>query len=206
MSLIAGITGPVAGKTSDKLLINIGGLTMAVATPLPTLAQAPLSEVITLHAHLVVREDDLALYGFTTAEERDLFVRLLGVSGVGAKVGMALLSTHSVDALCAAIINGDMQRLTRTPGVGLKLAQRLSLELKTSLTKFLANLPPSIHADGPARETIIGAATNESDVTDALTGLGYSAAEVQSALRTIPDASATPLDALIMKVLRILAH
>ena len=205
MSLIAALTGTIAGKTLDQALVGVGGVVFAVAAPLPTLSQLTVGNEATLYTHLIVREDDLALYGFATTEERDLFVKLLGVSGVGARLGLAMLSTHAPEALCRAIINEDIDRLARTPGIGKKLAQRLALELKAPLAKFLAGLPPS--ADGePLPAGSMGVDTRDADVVEALTGLGYSANEAQAALRAVPEAATFSLDELIVRALRILAR
>ncbi len=201
MSLIAGISGTVAGKTLDRALIQVGGLTFAVAAPLPTLSQLVVGSEAALHTHLIVREDDLQLYGFATTEERDLFVTLLGVSGVGARLGIAMLSTHSPEAICRAILGDDVDRLARTPGIGKKMAQRIALELKGPITKLMAGAPAMTGM--PAASA---ADTRGQDAVDALTGLGYSAAEAQSALRGIPDGDTLTLDELIVRALRVLAR
>jgi Holliday junction DNA helicase RuvA len=206
VSLIAGITGTVAGKTLDKILILVGGITFAIAVPLTTLGQVTLGETTTLHTHLQVREDDLALFGFSTTEERDLFVRLIGVSGVGTRIGMAMLSTHSVESIYHSIIHEDLDKLSRTPGVGKKLAQRLVLELKIPLEKALAGLPLNVDGEGFESGQISTGITREGDIIEALTGLGYSANEVQGSLRKNPDILKLSLDEAIVKTLRILAR
>ena len=206
MSLIAGIAGVVEAKTLDRALLRVGGITFAVAAPLPTLSQLVVGNEAALHTHLIVREDDLALYGFATAEERDLFVILLGVSGVGARLGLAMLSTHSPEALCRAILGDDIDRLSRTPGIGKKMAQRIALELKTPVTKFMANAPGIAALSGMDLPSIAPADSRQSDAVEALTGLGYSATEAQAALRAIPNAADLSLDELIVKALRTLAR
>jgi Holliday junction DNA helicase RuvA len=207
LSLIAGISGAVEAKTLDSVLVRVGGFVLAVAAPLPTLGQLTLGATVTLHTHLLVREDDLALYGFASAEERDLFARLLAVSGVGPRLGLALLSTLSAEALCRAILSEDIERLARTPGVGKKTAQRLVIELKGPITKMLAAYPDLAGAGGAAAGPMLPAGSSiESDAVEALTGLGYSAAEVMQALRAIPDAASLPLDELIVRALRSLAR
>ena len=204
MSLIAGIAGTIAGKTLDRALIQVGGITFAVAAPLPTLSQLVVGNEAALHTHLIVREDDLQLYGFATTEERDLFVTLLGVSGVGARLGIAMLSTHSPEAICRAILGDDIDRLARTPGIGKKMAQRIALELKGPITKLMAGSPGMASAtDMPAGSP---ADTRQQDAVEALTGLGYSAAEAQSALRGILDGDTLTLDELIVRALRVLAR
>lgn len=205
MSLIAGLAGRVEAKTLDRALVRVGGITFAVAAPLPTLSQLVIGNEATLHTHLIVREDDLALYGFATAEERDLFVILLGVSGVGARLGLAMLSTHSIEALCRAILGDDIDRLARAPGIGKKMAQRIALELKAPITKFVANAP-GIAALSGMDLPVASPTARQTDAVEALTGLGYSAAEAQAALRAIPNANDLSLDELIVKALRTLAR
>ncbi len=207
MSLIAGLSGTVEGKTLDRVLVRAGSFVLSVAAPLPTIAQLTLGSEVMLHTHLIVREDDLALFGFASAEERDLFVILLNVSGVGARLGLALLSTHTPDAICRAILSDDVDRLARTPGIGKKMAQRIALELKAPITKLMANAPGIAAAAGgnlPSPGT--PADTRERDAVEALTGLGYSAAEAQQALRNIPNAADLSLDELIVRALRTLAR
>lgn len=204
MTLIAGVTGIVAGKALDQAFVSVGGIVLGIAIPLPTLSQLTLGSETTLHTHLLVREDDLALYGFATMEERDLFVKLIAVSGVGPRLGLAMLSAHAPDALCRAILNDDLDRLSRTPGIGKKLAQRLVLELKAPITKFMASAPNLAAAAGATTYSMKD--TRDMDAVDALTGLGYGAPEVQAALRNVPDAENLSLDELIVKVLRVLAR
>lgn len=207
MSLITGITGLFVGRNGDSAHIRVGGITFAVTVPLPEISMLQINEEVSLFTHFIVREEDMSLYGFVSSEERDLFTKLLNVSGVGARLSIALVSTHTVEALCRAIINEDLDRLTRTPGVGKKLAQRLVLELKTPITKFLEGLP-DLPGESTQREIGQGPAAKvrERDIIDAVAGLGYSANEVQAALRFIPDASDLSLDQVIVKVLRVLAQ
>jgi Holliday junction DNA helicase RuvA len=206
LSLIAGLAGVVEAKTLDRVLLRVGGVTFAVAAPLPTLSQLIVGNAASLHTHLIVREDDLALYGFATAEERDLFVILLNVSGVGARLGIAMLSTHTPEALCRAILADDIDRLARTPGIGKKMAQRIALELKTPITKFMANAPGLAGMSEADIPVAARGDTRQADAVDALTGLGYSVGEAQAALRSIPDAATLSLDELIVKALRALAR
>ncbi len=200
MSLIAGLSGIVASKTLDRVVLRVGGVSFSVAAPLPLLSQLVVGDTAELHTHLLVREDDLALFGFGSEDERDLFVTLLGVSGVGARLGLAMLSNHSPDALRQAIASEDLDRLTRTPGIGKKLAQRIVLELKPVISKQIAHMPAIPGGDTSSADA------RESDVIEALTGLGYSAAEAQSALRAIPDMNTMALDEVIVRALRLLAR
>lgn len=198
--MIAALSGVVQAKTLDRAHLAVGGVVFAVAAPLPALSQLVVGEPATLHTHLVVREDDLALYGFSTPEDRDLFVTLIGVGGVGPRLGLAMLATHSAGALRTAIAGDDIEKLARTPGIGRKLAQRIVLELKAAMLKQLAGTPGLATPGAPAADT------RDADAIEALTGLGYSAAEALAALRKIPDSAAMPLDELIVRALRALAR
>ncbi len=207
MSLIAGVTGIVEAKTLDQAHIRVGGIVLAVAAPLPTLSQLTVGASATLHTHLIVREDDLALYGFASVDERELFVRLISVGGVGPRLGLAMLSTLSPDALCRAILSEDVDRLARTPGIGKKTAQRLIIELKAPLTKLMAGAPSLAGGDfAPGAAAMPADDVRDRDAVDALTGLGYSAAEATQAIRAIPDHASLSLDELIVRALRQLAR
>ncbi len=199
MSLIAAISGTVAGKTLDRVYLRVGGITFAIAAPLPTLSQLVHGGEAMLFTHLLVREDDLALYGFLTEDERDLFVTLLGVSGVGARLGLAMLSAHAPDALRTAIIQEDFDRLARTPGIGKKTAQRIVLDLKATMLKQMAGKPLPTGGNVPP-------SNREADVIDALTGLGYSPAEAVAAFRAIASSDQMELDEIIVRALRSLAR
>ncbi len=199
MSLIAAISGTVAGKTLDRVYLRVGGITFAIAAPLPTLSQLVNGGEAMLFTHLLVREDDLALYGFLSEDERDLFVTLLGVSGVGARLGLAMLSAHAPDALRTAIIQEDFDRLARTPGIGKKTAQRIVLDLKATMLKQMAGKPLPTGGSAPV-------SNREADVIDALTGLGYTPAEAAAAFRAIPQSDQMELDEIIVRALRSLAR
>lgn len=205
MSLIAGITGTIAGKGNGVLYISLGGMTFSVHTTLPAYTELRAGDSCSLHTHLIVREDDLILYGFPTELERDVFVKLLSVSGVGAKSALALLSAQQPDLLCAAIAQGDTVRLTRAPGVGQKLAQRLILELKGQVDRYLTPQATTDAAPEPAADDK-KAVFRMSDAIEALTGLGYSVSEAEKAVRAVPNADTLSLDDIILKALRALAR
>ncbi len=205
MSLIAGLAGTIAGKGNGVLYVALGGVTFSVHTTLPTYSELRIGDTCSLHTHLIVREDDLILYGFSTELERDVFVKLLSVSGVGAKSALALLSAQQPDLLCAAIAQGDTVRLTRAPGVGQKLAQRLILELKGQVDRYLtpqANTDSAIAPAADDKKSVF----RVSDAIEALTGLGYSVSEAEKAVRSVPNAETLSLDDIILKALRSLAR
>jgi Holliday junction DNA helicase RuvA len=191
--MIAALTGQIEGRASDSVVINVGGVSFRVYTP----ASVPktcgdIGQTLVLYTHLYVREDALNLYGFLSAGDRDFFERLLGVSGVGPKVALALLSVLPLADLEAAIAGGDIDALTGIPGIGKKTAARLVLELKGKLD--LAKATGGRAADVPA-----GA-----DILAALTTLGYPPAAAQEALHNLPTDPALTTSDKIRLALRYL--
>ncbi len=172
--MIAMVEGRVAVRSRDALVVMIDGFGLKVFCPQPVLAAARLGEVICLHTHLVVREDELSLIGFAEQEELDLFEKLIGVSGVGPKLALSVLSTMAPDALRLAIGQEQPDLLARVPGIGKKTAQKIILELKDKV--------------GPIEVSEGFAALTEADaaVIDALTALGYSIVEAQRAVQALP--------------------
>jgi len=171
--MIVALRGILEGYGPDHVIVGLHGLSLRVYVSTATLSQlgAP-GEEIHLHTHLQVREDDLTLYGFASTAELSLFQMLLGVSGVGPKAALALLSAMSPEELSAAIANERTDLLTRVPGIGKKVAGRLILELKGKVTA-----PPERLAPPPEDET---------EVVAALAALGYSQAEISAALADLP--------------------
>ncbi len=171
--MIASIEGRVADKQKDHLIVVVNGIGYRVYTPVATLTRA--EGEIHLHTTLIVREDALTLYGFETATERGLFETLIGVSGVGPRLGVAILSTLSPDNLRNAVTAERADALTRVPGIGKKTAQKIVFELKD---KFITmdTIPIDIIEDDV-----------NSDVLDALIALGYSVVEAQSAIQALPS-------------------
>ncbi|MGC8782266.1 MAG: Holliday junction branch migration protein RuvA [Anaerolineae bacterium] len=172
--MIASIEGRVAAVAKDALVVDVGGIGLRVLCPQPTLAAARPGEPIFLYTHLVVREDELALIGFASSEELDLFEKLIGVQGVGPRLGLAVLSAMAPDALRLAIGQEQADLLARVPGIGKKTAQKIVLELKDKVG-------PIEVAEGLAALTEADAA-----VIDALTALGYSIVEAQRAVQSLP--------------------
>ena len=168
--MIGRLTGKLAGKHPPQVLVDCNGVAYELDVPMSTFYNLPaVGDPVTLHTHLVVREDIQALYGFGTLEERAAFRQLLKISGIGARTALSLLSGLSVAELAQAVALQEAARLTKIPGIGRKTAERLLLELKGKL------------AD--ARPTSAGGA---SDVLNALLGLGYSEKEAAAALKGLP--------------------
>ena len=153
----------------------LGGLGVRVHVPADVLAAARAGETIFLHTHLHVREQELTLYGFDSQQDLELYQLLLGVSGVGPKSALAILSALPADALRLAVSQEQPGVLSRVPGIGKKTAEKIVLELKDKITAT-EGLPPEL------------AALNEADaeVIDALTALGYSIVEAQRAVQALP--------------------
>lgn len=176
--MIVNIHGTLEGNRAGQVIIRVGGFSVRVFAPAPTISRlGEIGSEVTLHTHFQVREDGMALYGFTSAGDRDAFEQLIAISGVGPKVGLALLSVMDAQTLFKAIADEDQQRLALAPGVGKKLAARLILELKGKLPTLMVS---SGVAASPASRL-------QAEVLEALMGLGYSAAEAQSALGKVPQ-------------------
>ncbi len=147
---------------------------------------------VTLYTHFHVREDGMALYGFSSEADRDAFEQLIGISGVGPKVGLAILSVMDAPALYKAVADEDQQRLGLARGVGKKLAAQLILELKGKL--------PSLAALGGSTAAPTGGI--QAEVLEALIGLGYTTAEAQAALTKIPQDQGMTLEQQVTYALR----
>ena len=183
--MFAHVNGLVAEKEDGVLVIECGGVGYQLTVSAATLSQAPAAgERMKCYTHLSVREDAVELFGFATREEKRMFLKLTGVSGIGPKSAIQVLSALSVRDLSLAIVTGDAATLSRAPGIGKKTAQRLILELKdkvnnAELTFSGAPLPASMAAGSAADEAI-----------EALMALGYQASEAAravSALSPLPE-------------------
>ena len=171
--MIGRLRGTIVRLGAESVVIDVGGVGYEVAVPVRALVELPgVGEDAVLHTHLHVREDQLALYGFGVGDDRDLFRLLLGVSGVGPKVALAILSTMDADELRRVVASEDAAALTAVPGIGKRSAQKLLLELRPRL-----ELP-----DGEIDPT-----GSRSEVRAALEGLGYQPDEIGGALRDLPD-------------------
>ncbi len=167
--MIGWLRGTVRATSPTGLLVlEVSGVGYEVQTPPALAAGLRIGETAELFVHTLVREDELSLFGFASAEERDWFRRLLGVAGVGAKTALALLSALAPKELAAAIAQGDAARLARTPGIGKKTAERIVLELRDKTE-------PQHVASGVLE-----------DVRLALLNLGYKPREVERALAKAP--------------------
>lgn len=168
------LTGQVAVLGDDYVVMMVGGVGLRVYVPKTIFdLVSGRGQILTLYTHLVVREDALILYGFPDEEERTLFETLITVSGVGPRLAVGILGALSVEHLHNAVASESPEILTRVPGIGKKLAQKLVFELKD---KLKADLPLGLSAISDV----------DTDVLATLTALGYSVVEAQSALQSIP--------------------
>jgi Holliday junction DNA helicase RuvA len=174
--MIASLTGSVAAVGKDFVVLQVGGVGFQVFVPQSLVDRLRgAGQEATLFAHLHVRENELALYGCASEEELALFRLLLGVSGIGPKVALAILSFLPPDRLQAAIAQEDVATLARVPGIGPKTAKKL-----------VFNLMDKVSVDLPAGEPPPALTEADADLIAALTGLGYSIAEAQEAMRHLP--------------------
>jgi holliday junction DNA helicase RuvA len=203
--MIALIEGSVFEKAVGEVLLMTNGVAFRLLCSLNTLASVPsVGHTCSLYTHLVVREDSIDLYGFLTREERELFLNLLTVSGVGPKSAITILGSLPIEDLRLAILTSDVGMLSRAPGIGKKTAQRISLELKDKLAKdvFSMNLGADVFggAEGDvAAQDILGEAML------ALKSLGYSPVEAADAIKNVKGQVQTT-DELIKQALRYMAQ
>lgn len=194
--MIASIRGTLLSIGVDHLVVETGGVGFLIYAPRSVLGGiGEVGSVVQLYTHLHIREDLLALYGFATVEQRALFETLLGVSGIGPKVALSLLSSAAPDELRMAIGGGDIARLSRVPGIGKKTAERLVLELRGKLD--IKGLP-SLAGTSPA----LAAANNE--LAELLVSLGFSAAEASAAIASLPHDAPPEVEERLRLALRYL--
>jgi holliday junction DNA helicase RuvA len=174
--MIGRLSGILLEKNPPQLLIECGGIGYEANVPMSTFYNLPgLGEKVMLLTHLIVREDAHLLYGFGTAEERDVFKQLIKISGVGPRTALSILSGMSVADLIHAVTVQEAGRLTKVPGIGKKTAERLLLELKGKLGADLGALGGAPQSDASA------------DILNALLALGYSDKEAVLALKQVPN-------------------
>jgi holliday junction DNA helicase RuvA len=200
--MIAQLTGTVARTEGNSIVLDVSGVGYQVFVPATVLSALPEAGVkFTLMTHLIVREDEMTLYGFANQTEMQAFKILLGVSGVGPKVALALLSTLEVPDLARALSTSDTRAITKVPGVGPKLAQRLCLELGDKMAAFAFEKRTERAAAGT--KTAQENAAYE-DVIEALLQFGYSRPDARKATDRVVNEAAdrTDVGALVTAALR----
>lgn len=187
--MIASLHGVVQAARGNSIIVEVGGVGIEVFVPLPTYNElrVEIAQRINLYTYLVVREDSLTLFGFREEQEKEIFTQLLTVSGVGPRLALSVLSTLTPETLANAIQNDQPELISRVPGVGKKTAQKIVLDLKG---KLRAEALP---------EGLAAVSRSDTEIIEALTGLGYSIVEAQAAIQSIPrDASPEFEDRLLL--------
>ncbi|MEW6180108.1 MAG: Holliday junction branch migration protein RuvA [Chloroflexota bacterium] len=180
--MIVQLQGEVVRSERDSLVIQLGGVGVKVFVPTTTARQTQAGDAVFLFTHLVVREDGWSLYGFETEAERDFFILLLGVNGVGPRMALSILSTLSVENIRQAVFNEQADLFARVPGVGKRTAQ-----------KILLHLQGKVGEGGPLHQAM-SMMDVDLQVLEALTALGYSVVEAQSAIQSLPRDAAVDVE------------
>ncbi len=189
------IKGKLAYKGDNYIVVDAGGVGYMIFTSLHNIEESgAIGSQITVYTYLAVKEDALDLYGFLTVEEKEMFMRLLSVSGVGPKAALAVLSSLTISKLVTAIITGDAKSIMKAQGVGMKVAQRIILDLKDKVsTEFLDDIADDENID------LTPVTDNKAEALSALVVLGYSSHDAQQALSRLPADLST--EELIKKAL-----
>jgi len=189
--MIASLNGKVESLGSDWAIINVGGIGFQVYTPTSTLSTlGKIGEEVKLHTYLYLREDNATLYGFASADELGLFQTLIGVSGLGPKLAVAMLSAMDIEKLTMAIATANADLLVEVPGIGKKMASRIILELKEKIGAGWITTPAAQLAQ------------ENTEVISALVSLGYSVSEANRAVATLPPSSDLNLEERIKLALQ----
>jgi Holliday junction DNA helicase RuvA len=188
--MIAHLRGKLIARHPNQAIVETAGVGYEVVISVPTFSELPgLGGEVALHIHTHVREDQLALYGFLRPEEKQLFEKLLTVSGIGPKLAITILSGMPAEDMTNAIRGNDVARLTRIPGIGKKTAERMVLELRDKLPA----------ADQDARPAVSSFSSVQEDVLSALVNLGYQRAAAEKALASAPTGG--PFEAMFRSAL-----
>ena len=195
--MIYSVRGKLIHTTTSSAVVECAGVGYNCQTTINTLKQIKIGTEVTLYTYLNVREDAMELFGFATATELETFKTLISVSGVGPKAGLAILSQLSPEQVAMAIATDDVKTITRAPGIGKKIAQRIILELKDKLAKAAVSDSGFSAVSGEAAAAVSG---NVPKVIEALGVLGYTPADVSPVLATLD--SSLPVEQLIAMTLR----
>jgi Holliday junction DNA helicase RuvA len=191
--MIASLVGKVQEVLPDSLVVQVGGVGLQVYVPATTRDHHRPGDAISLHTYLVVRQDLLNLFGFETREEREYFILLLGVNGMGPRLSLGVLSVLSPDAIRRAVFYEQAEVFSRVPGVGKKTAQKILLQLQDRIKM------------APGLEPVAMTSDLDMQVVDALTTLGYSVVEAQAAVQSIPRETPEDLEERLRLALQFFA-
>lgn len=200
--MIARISGSLIFKSPNQIIVDTQGIGYQVYVPLSTFYELPdIGQQVTLHVYTHVREDGIALFGFLTAGERDVFQLLISVNGIGPKLALNILSGIEASELTLAVSRGNLKKLVNIPGVGKKMAERIILELQEKMLKMVDQISPKVKAVDSAAEKI------KDDILSALVNLGYRKQAAEDALDRVwkeyPEE--VSLDVILKRALKTLA-
>lgn len=205
--MIAHLSGTLLSKQPNSVIVDVGGVGYEVNIPVSTFydLEEPGSNVqLRIYTH--VREETLQLYGFKTARERELFMRLISVSGIGPKLGITLLSGMSADEMIASIRTNNLARLTLIPGVGKKTAERLVMELRDRVASLSTDLEKELGETTAAGAPLVTEDSLRSDVLSALLNLGYQRTSAEKAVTAaLDEGGEISMELILRRSLRKLA-
>ena len=205
--MISYVKGILAEKAKDRIVVESGMMGIGIFVPMSVLeVLPPLGEEVKIYTHLQVREDAFVLFGFFTKEDRKLFQQLLGVSGIGPKAALGVLTALSADDLRFAILADDAKTIAKAPGIGLKTARKLILELKDKLSleeAFETRLENAGQKEARGTAPDLSEARNEA--VEALTALGYSASDALKAVRKVEAADGMTVEELLKAALKYIS-
>lgn len=200
--MIALLKGELAYKSIDHVIVDVNGVGYRLFVPLSTFYALPDHGLVQLFVHTHVREDALFLYGFLTLDEKELFAVLIGISGVGPKLAVNILSHIPVADLKIAIVHGDIKRLSALPGIGKKTAERLVLELRDKLSVA----PESLSRTGHSTQAMDSRSDPLGDVVSALVNLGYKENQARKILESMEIAPDAAMEDILKGALRVLVR
>jgi Holliday junction DNA helicase RuvA len=207
-SMIAHLSGTLLSKQATSVIVDVGGVGYEVTIPLSTFYDLEdTGSSVQLRVYTHVREDTLQLYGFKTIRERELFLKIISVSGIGPKLGITLLSGMSADELIASIRTNDLARLTLIPGIGRKTAERLVIELREKVASLTS---AKLEEELSAKAAVGGEPTPDSvrsDALSALLNLGYQRSSAEKAIDSaLSEGGDLSVESVLRRVLRKLAR
>lgn len=203
--MIGYLSGKLLEKEANTVIIDVAGVGYEVTIPLSTFYElGEIGEPVELRIYTYVREDTLQLFGFRTMREKELYLKLISVQGIGAKSGISMLSGMSADEIIVAIRTDNLARLTSIPGVGKKTAERIVIELRDKLSELTVSDAAAIAADGAARPE--GVDDVYDDALSALVNLGYQQSAASKALKkAVQEGTEMSVQKLLRRSLQLLA-
>jgi Holliday junction DNA helicase RuvA len=202
--MIAYVRGRVLAITVETLIVDVNGLGYEVFCSGAAMRKAIVGEQIELHTHLQVKEDGITLFGFDSVKEKEIFLKLISVSGVGPKLGITVLSSLSADDLAQAVFTADVKRLSAVKGLGKKTAEKIVLELhgKISAAEIMgaSGETPTATIASTSAPTKLSAV--DEDAIAALMGLGFTRNESAQAVKKAKDSGASSVEEIIMRALQ----